>query len=310
MASATAVASSSIDAPATGRPVRSSTIVWKLSSASSRPWLISGWYGRVRGVPGRALEHVAADHGRRDRVVVAEADHRGEYLVAVGQRAQLGGGLRLGGRRRQGQRQLLADAGGHGVGEQVVHGWRSRGTRACAAGRLAALTPMCRAANGAPCSRSARLRSVICGPSSTEAPRRQRRGVRDSPSVGRRPPEWPAARWFLCLRGSGEVAPSALATTASTDSPTRVNGRFRRYQPANSAAASSGGRGALLRAAAPVRRRASQGRRIARCSTVGTLAGQLRKDPTSSRSAPLTAMPNTPWPPRSRSTTSSEEVHS
>ena len=30
---------------AVGRPVRSATTVWKLSSASSRPWLISGWYG-------------------------------------------------------------------------------------------------------------------------------------------------------------------------------------------------------------------------------------------------------------------------
>ncbi len=26
-------------------PVRSLTIVWKLMSASRRPWLISGWYG-------------------------------------------------------------------------------------------------------------------------------------------------------------------------------------------------------------------------------------------------------------------------
>ncbi len=45
MASATAVASSSIDAFAVVRPVRSVTMVWKLSSASRRPWLISGWYG-------------------------------------------------------------------------------------------------------------------------------------------------------------------------------------------------------------------------------------------------------------------------
>ena len=43
IASAAAVASSSSDAPATGRPVRSATIVWNVSSASSRPWLISGW---------------------------------------------------------------------------------------------------------------------------------------------------------------------------------------------------------------------------------------------------------------------------
>ena len=45
IASATAVPSSSSDALAVGRPVRSATMVWKLSSASSRPWRISGWYG-------------------------------------------------------------------------------------------------------------------------------------------------------------------------------------------------------------------------------------------------------------------------
>ena len=45
IASAAAVDSSSIDALAMSIPVRSVTIVWKLRSASSRPWLISGWYG-------------------------------------------------------------------------------------------------------------------------------------------------------------------------------------------------------------------------------------------------------------------------
>ena len=45
IASAAAVASSSIDAPATGSAVRSSIMVWKLSSASSLPCEISGWYG-------------------------------------------------------------------------------------------------------------------------------------------------------------------------------------------------------------------------------------------------------------------------
>ncbi len=44
-ASATAVDSSSRDAFAVARPVRSATIVWKLSSASRRPCEISGWYG-------------------------------------------------------------------------------------------------------------------------------------------------------------------------------------------------------------------------------------------------------------------------
>jgi hypothetical protein len=45
IASPAAVASSSSDAFAVGRPVRSAITVWKFSSASSRPWLISGWYG-------------------------------------------------------------------------------------------------------------------------------------------------------------------------------------------------------------------------------------------------------------------------
>ena len=45
IASAAAVASSSIEAPASGSPVRSATMVWKFSSASSRPCEISGWYG-------------------------------------------------------------------------------------------------------------------------------------------------------------------------------------------------------------------------------------------------------------------------
>src|SRR4029079_5212567 len=45
IASAAAVPSSSMEALAVARPVRSVTTVWKLSRASSRPWLISGWYG-------------------------------------------------------------------------------------------------------------------------------------------------------------------------------------------------------------------------------------------------------------------------
>src|SRR5256884_7897634 len=45
IASAAAVASSSREALAIGSAVRSATIVWKLSRASSRPCAISGWYG-------------------------------------------------------------------------------------------------------------------------------------------------------------------------------------------------------------------------------------------------------------------------
>ena len=43
MASAAAVASSNMEALAISQPVRSATIVWKVRSSSSRPWLISGW---------------------------------------------------------------------------------------------------------------------------------------------------------------------------------------------------------------------------------------------------------------------------
>ena len=43
IASAAAVASSSIDALAIAMPVRSHTMVWKLTSASIRPCEISAW---------------------------------------------------------------------------------------------------------------------------------------------------------------------------------------------------------------------------------------------------------------------------
>ncbi len=43
MASAAAVPSSSSEALAISQPVSSATIVWKLTSASSRPCEISGW---------------------------------------------------------------------------------------------------------------------------------------------------------------------------------------------------------------------------------------------------------------------------
>ena len=44
-ASAAELASSRVDALETSIPVRSQIMVWKVSSASSRPWEISGWYG-------------------------------------------------------------------------------------------------------------------------------------------------------------------------------------------------------------------------------------------------------------------------
>jgi hypothetical protein len=65
IASAAAVASSSIEALAMAMPVRSQTIVWKLTQRFEPTLRDLGLVGRVRGVPGRVLEHVAQDHARR-----------------------------------------------------------------------------------------------------------------------------------------------------------------------------------------------------------------------------------------------------
>ena len=84
IASAAAVASSSIDAFAIAMPVRSHTIVWKLTSASSRPCEISGWYG-VYAVYhaglSRTLRWMTAG---RERAVVALPDERFQRRGSVG----------------------------------------------------------------------------------------------------------------------------------------------------------------------------------------------------------------------------------
>ncbi len=74
----------------------------------------------VRGVPGRVLHDVAQDDRRGEGPVVAEADHRVEDLVAVGQGAQLGQHLGLGARVRQVQRVGVLDHVGDRGGRQFV----------------------------------------------------------------------------------------------------------------------------------------------------------------------------------------------
>ena len=76
--------------------------------------------GGVGRVPGRVLQHVAADHRRGDGRVVAQADHRGGHGVLGGQRAQLGERLRLGRGRRQVQRAGVGQPGRQGSGGEVV----------------------------------------------------------------------------------------------------------------------------------------------------------------------------------------------
>jgi hypothetical protein len=71
---------------------------------------------RVGGVPGRVLEHVAPDHRRRDRGVVAEPDHRLGRPVGGRDPAQLAGGVVL--RQRLGQVQR---ARGDGARDRGVH---------------------------------------------------------------------------------------------------------------------------------------------------------------------------------------------
>ena len=48
-----------------------------------------GLVGRVGGVPGRVLQHVAHDDGRGDRVVIAESDQRRVHPVAARELPQL-----------------------------------------------------------------------------------------------------------------------------------------------------------------------------------------------------------------------------
>ena len=68
-------------------PVRSLTIVWKLSSASRRPWEISGWYGVYAVYQAGFSSTLRRMTPRRDRVGVPETDQRAEDLVAVGEGA-------------------------------------------------------------------------------------------------------------------------------------------------------------------------------------------------------------------------------
>ena len=91
--------------------------------------------GRVRGVPGRVLQHVPADDRGRDRAVVAEADHGDRDRVARGEAPQVVEGLALGPRRRAGRRATPAAArrraARRSAGRRAT---RSRGWRAWPAG--------------------------------------------------------------------------------------------------------------------------------------------------------------------------------
>ena len=99
---------------------------------------------RVGRVPARVLEDVAQDHGRRDRVVVAEADERAEDLVLRrdGPQAREVVVLALG--RRQRQRIAAADRRRDGLVEERLE--RRRADDGEHRGLFGRVGPMCRAA--------------------------------------------------------------------------------------------------------------------------------------------------------------------
>ena len=181
IASPAAVASSRSDAFASGRPVRSATIVWKLSSASSRPCAISAWYGRVLRVPAGVLEDVAQDDGRRVRVVVAHADERAQHAVLRGERRPA--------RRAPPARRRRAAARGRGRGG--CRPARSAPTRASSESRPSAFSIAATSASlgptwrrtksaggceeGAPRARRSRKRSRTRASSGRSGERRSRR---------------------------------------------------------------------------------------------------------------------------------------
>ena len=75
---------------------------------------------RVGRVPARVLEQAAADHARRDRVVVAQADEAAQHPVALGDAGQPGQVLVLGFAVGQRNRRRPADGGGDGLVDQRV----------------------------------------------------------------------------------------------------------------------------------------------------------------------------------------------
>jgi hypothetical protein len=79
-----------------------------------------GLVGRVGRVPGRVLEHVAADHRGRVGAVVAHADQRGAHLVGGGQLPEPPDHRGLAGGHREVEGFRRADGGGHRHLDEVV----------------------------------------------------------------------------------------------------------------------------------------------------------------------------------------------
>ena len=152
---------------------------------------------RVGGVPGRVLQHVAADHRGGHRAVVAQADHRGEHLILVSQAAQLGQRLVLGQGPGQAQR-AVGQRGGQRGRSQLVERGVADGLEHL---RLIVL--------GRPDVAVREVHGSLLAGSPGRAARRCFRSPPLLPRSRGSRAACPARSW--CLRGSGEVAPSAPA---------------------------------------------------------------------------------------------------
>ena len=219
-----------------------------------------GLVGRVGGVPPRGLQHVAPDHRRGDRVVVAQADHRDGLGVRLRHPAQCCGCLGFTERGRKVQPVPPGDGGRDGCPRQ----------------RLEVL--------------------MADGP--------QHQGhvpvIRADVAVG----ELNVTGWDLHaptivasagLRREGPAPVTRLA--AGTGAPVR-------RRPVRRGRAGPG---------QPVwrlRRRSESSSPVTAAAPTPRSAGSADRVPSTSRHTLPTAMPKTPWPPRTRSMTSSSLVHS
>ena len=146
IASAAAVASSSSEALATSSPVSSATIVWKLSSASRRPWLISGWYGVYAVYHAGSSSTLRWMTPRRDRGGVAHPDQARAGRVASGELAQRSEHLGLRARRRQLERERRCGSPPARSRRAARRARRTPRTSSIRA-RSSGSGPMCRATN-------------------------------------------------------------------------------------------------------------------------------------------------------------------
>src|SRR5262249_52791774 len=123
---------------------------------------------RVLGVPARVLEDGALDDGRRNRVVVAHADHRAQHAILIGVAAQFRERLEFAARWVELKRLFDADAARHGLIDELIERTQAeRGQHALDFGVARADMPVNKAVVA---SGNARIHVVHSEPNSLAAP--------------------------------------------------------------------------------------------------------------------------------------------